>query len=256
LNDRSSSDIMIRLRFVADDYGKDYQSNQSIEMLCRTTFIKEVSVLAADECNYSIQEFGPHVNFGAHLFLTEFKPLLGLPRNHHMTKYGLLYNLLLGSLTFTQCLREFKAQFEKLIKMGLDIRFIDTHQNIHILPVVFAAVKQIAATYGIENKIRPFTRLDFRLKLDLKGFFYYLYALKVEHGMNTRVLINCPGYRSEDIDLADALSKWNEFLKRVKTRDFSEIIVPCHPGCSPAEVQLYSSKEFVENLKTHAVVLQ
>ena len=195
------------------------------------------------------------MSWGAHLYLTEYEPLTDKLRKFAGTKGSfskedIVKRLLFGTISSQDICEEFTAQFKR-ISDNFKINFVDTHQNIHGLPMIFPIVKKIASDYGLKEAIRPFAQLNFNFKRGVKIVFSRVYSGLINFKPNARVLVNCPGYRKSGIDLSKALELWDRFLHNIQNTNCREILVPCHPGTSPAEIKLYTSKEFEKLLKSH-----
>ena len=98
-------------------------------------------------------------SFGAHLNLTEFRPLsqeYGLAPI--LTPEGKFAKNAIRAVPFTAALRkailiELSAQVEALLEKGIPISHFDSHHHIHTIPGLFGILKALQAKYGI-NKVR------------------------------------------------------------------------------------------------------
>ena len=46
---------------------------------------------------------------------------------------------------------EWRAQIERCLDKGLEIRFLNSHEHIHMLPSLFAVIQALAGEYGISH---------------------------------------------------------------------------------------------------------
>ena len=248
----------MKLHFVADDFGANAETNTSTVTLLSGGIPHSVSVLASTTSVYPPhQERTQDALWGAHLYLTEFPPLterLGtLWNGRGISKRTLVAQILTGQVSQEDFALEFMAQLNRLAANGFTAQFIDSHMNIHWLPVVFPAIMSVAKKRGLSENVRPFAQLNFSLAWSTQTYFSLIRAKALSFKTNSRVLVNCPGYKLDNIDLNLALKLWDNFLTTVKAHNYGEIVVPCHPGLSPAEVQIYSSPGFKQLLEKHAV---
>lgn len=249
----------MRIKFVADDYGKTPEDNSAIECLLASGLMSGISVIPgakfAVKSRWTARD---SARWGAHLFLTEFGPftkkISATFGGKGVGKITLFRNLCNGRISVEDIEEEFEAQLDRLSSDGFDVKFIDSHMNVHWLPQVFEAVKRLALKRGLFHELRPFAQLDFTLRWDLRSWFYSKRAEKLNFKANSRVLVNCPGYAVDDLDLPASLRKWDKFLSSVPPLGYDEILVPCHPGISPAEIKLYSAPEFKQLLGKHGVL--
>ncbi|MCX5784288.1 MAG: ChbG/HpnK family deacetylase [Elusimicrobia bacterium] len=248
----------MKLRFMADDYGVGAKTNVATASLASGGILSGVSVLASNDSVYPVANERPKDPiYGAHLYLTEFPPLTpklaSMGRGRGLSKKALAVHIFAGRISREDIISEFTAQIEKLAVNGFDVRFLDSHMNIHWLPVVFPAVMEVAKKRGLFGDIRPFAQLDFSLRGNARTYLSLFRAKSLGFKADSRVLVNCPGYKQDRIDLNPALELWDNFLVAVKSKRYEEIVVPCHPGLSPAEVRIYSSPEFRQLLEKHSL---
>jgi predicted glycoside hydrolase/deacetylase ChbG (UPF0249 family) len=250
----------MRLTFIADDYGESLVTNMAIVAACTTGMIRSATVLAAEECVYENEHLsGSHdISWGAHLYLTEYAPLTDAVRKYYLqrpalSKRNLLAGLLTGRLSPRDLFFEFETQLVRLQEMGFSVRFIDTHQNIHGIPTIYCIVKAVAEKYRLSNAIRPIYQLDFCLKRNLRQLMSGLCSIYLGLATNKRVLVKAPCYCASELDLNITLEAWDVFLYRVKRLGIIDLYIPCHPGISPAEMELYSSTEFSRLMHRRAI---
>jgi len=252
----------LKLCFVADDYSESKETNRAIEDVCTGNVVRSISIVASESSVYSDFLFKPDkdITLGIHLYLSDYIPLTTQMKTFSkkgktINKSNIVFGLMTGKIPLRHIYEEFDAQIVRLRELGHQPRFIDTHQNIHSFPLIFRVVRQIAAKYGMENNIRPFAQLDFCRKRTWRSFVSWAYAVAVNFRRRSRVLVGCPGYREKAINISQVLNDWDRFLFEVTQKGYDEIFVPCHPGISPAEVDLYSSPDFLELIRKHQIYL-
>jgi len=250
----------MKLRFIADDYGESPTTNAAIAAVCQAGVVVSSTVLAAEECVYSKDHLA-NINgtsWGAHFYLTEYVPLTDAVRRYYLqcrplAKRNILAGLATGRLSRNALFLEFEAQLVRLMEYGFPVSFIDTHQNIHGIPPVYRIVKAVAEKYGLSSAIRPIHQLNFSLKYDLKQFVSGLCSRYLCLASDRRVLVGCPCYHEKELNLGVTLAAWNAMLSGISQTSIAELYVPCHPGISPAEMELYSSGEFAGLLHNYNI---
>ncbi len=146
----------------ADDLGYSEQVNDSIFELMRKGRVTSATVLAngpgADHAARWLKEL-PQCSFGAHLNLSEFRPL----SRHHdlqpiLDEAGAFRGNAARETCFTASLREgifqeFCAQIERLKELGISISHLDSHHHMHTTPGIFRVLKAVQKRFGI-RKVR------------------------------------------------------------------------------------------------------
>jgi len=257
------SEEPLKLYFVADDYGVSAETNEAIARVCAGGIVRSVSVLAGEQCVFSpenVRGLAGEVAFGAHLYLTDLPPLTSKLKEvaglaGRFSKVEVLRALLLRRVSYPDVETEFAAQMDCLRAHGFELKFVDTHQNIHGMPLLLEVVRRFTRKQGLDRALRPSWQLDFSLRLGLRALLSGMQALRVGFRPRARVVVECPGYGVNEVPLDEALKQWDRFLAEVKERDYDALYVPCHPGCSSAEIKIYSSSAFLELLRQHNVSL-
>lgn len=244
------------LRLVADDCGESPETDRMIEQVAGGGLLRGISALGLPEGTVpafqSLARSSPELRWGAHLYLTGFSAHSHAVRAHHLDrpldKRRLALLLLSGRLRSEEIEAEFDEQFRALEASGIRPDFLDTHQNIHRFPAVSRAVERLAARRGLSDRIRPTRQLNFDLRPDLRSVLSFLPGWGPPPKPGRRVLVGCPGYRASSVRLTDVRGQWAAFLGRIARRPWLEIVVPVHPGLSPAEISIYSDPGIVEML--------
>src|ERR1041384_950574 len=66
-------------------------------------------------------------------------------------KFSLAFALLSGLLRPDHVRAEWRAQIERCLDIGLRVRFLNSHEHVHMLPSLSGVVAELAAQYGIEH---------------------------------------------------------------------------------------------------------
>ncbi|MEN8131179.1 MAG: ChbG/HpnK family deacetylase [Pseudomonadota bacterium] len=98
------------------------------------------------------------LDLGVHLNITDQIPLTINMRNklsrwkgRFPDKYTMSRVLLSGKITTEDVRSEWRAQIERCLEKDLEIRFLNSHEHIHILPSLFPVLQALAGEYGISH---------------------------------------------------------------------------------------------------------
>jgi chitin disaccharide deacetylase len=100
------------------------------------------------------------LSVGVHLNATLGRPLTAEMRdrlgNDEFPSTGALVgSLLVGKLPVSTLLHEWRAQIEHCLRAGLALRFVNSHEHVHMLPILYAKVRRLAAEFGIVHVRAP-----------------------------------------------------------------------------------------------------
>jgi hypothetical protein len=143
----------------ADDYGYFNCVSRGILESARNGIVTATGLFA------NIEHFDKHVSWlsdcqsldlGVHLNLTERAPLtLGLQKKlvrwggRFPDKYTVAKAVMSGFLKADYVMAEWRAQIERCLDKGLTLRFLNSHEHIHMLPVLFPVIQALAKEYDI-----------------------------------------------------------------------------------------------------------
>lgn len=151
------------IRFYADDFGLHPDIDRGILELAEAKKLTGVSILSTSP-NYStaraqaLQNCG--VKIGLHLALTEtyactyealpslFKGKEGKFKTHWT---NLLPTIIYAPFSTNLIVDEWLAQYDKLRRDGIQVDYVDSHQNVHLFPRLLAATKIFLAQSGIRS---------------------------------------------------------------------------------------------------------
>jgi len=98
------------------------------------------------------------LDVGVHLNLTSGTPLTAPMRNNlsrssgsFAGKYAMTLAVLTGRIPVREVADEWQAQIERCLAAGLQPRFLNSHEHIHMLPALFDVVATLAGRYGIAH---------------------------------------------------------------------------------------------------------
>ncbi|MCC6443479.1 MAG: ChbG/HpnK family deacetylase [Armatimonadetes bacterium] len=165
-----------RLLVNADDFGLHPAVNRGIIRAHREGVLSSASVMAsgnAFEEAICLARQNPGLDIGAHLTLVGAKPVSppdlipsllepgGSFPEHHS---AFLRRLLSGRINWSETALELEGQIEKVVRAGLPVTHLDSHQHLHVLPPLLKIVLNLARRYGglavrlpLETRLPPGT---------------------------------------------------------------------------------------------------
>jgi predicted glycoside hydrolase/deacetylase ChbG (UPF0249 family) len=146
----------------ADDYGLTEGISRGILRAHREGVVTSTSVLAVGpalpEVGSWLQDH-PDLSVGVHLAATgEDPPVLSAREIPSLTNRrgelslswrGFLWRAATGRVDAKDLEREFTAQIHRVQELGVDISHVDTHQHLHLWPLVREVVLEVAKRAGI-----------------------------------------------------------------------------------------------------------
>lgn len=153
--------INCRLIVHADDFGLSEKVNEGIVDAHRNGIVTSTSLMATGPAFDSAIELArsiPTLDIGIHLTLIEEKPLLRkkeipslLSENGcfygHATSFIKPY--LFREVSLLEVEKELDAQIQRILRHGLPVSHLDSHQHIHMLPGIHRIVRKLARKYSI-----------------------------------------------------------------------------------------------------------
>lgn len=147
----------------ADDYGYFRCVSEGIADAHRHGVLNATAVLAnlsRFEDDLPLLKSLPDLDVGAHLNFTTGRPLsktlsdkLSRYEGEFPSKIELVRLLAGRSISAQDVADEWRLQIERCVDAGLDIRFLNSHEHMHMLPGLFQATEQLARAFNI-NHIR------------------------------------------------------------------------------------------------------
>ncbi len=161
--------MLKKLIINADDFGLTKAVSDAIFEIFENGSLTSATLMvnmpgcayAADKSKgYSKLGIGLHANF------TEGKPLLP---NHNLTdsngyfieRKDLFKRILLFKTTREDIRKELAAQYDKLLKLGVNPTHIDSHEHIHVLPGIFPVFVNFARSKNLPLRV-TFPQILFR----------------------------------------------------------------------------------------------
>jgi len=151
----------VRIIINADDLGISSAVNETTFDLMADGKITSATILAnapaVEDAVKRVPDF-QNCSFGVHLNLTQFTPLTRHPALAPLCGRDGTFAGNVRSVRIDQGLRsaifgEWCAQIEKLIRMGISLSHVDSHQHVHTIPVLLPVLKAVQKKFAI-RKVR------------------------------------------------------------------------------------------------------
>lgn len=154
-----------RLIVNADDYGYYDCVSRGILQSARQGIVTATGILATgkrfDE-NIGWLKDHTDLDLGLHLNMTDREPLthdmrkrLTRWQGRFPPKFAGAAAVMTGAVPVPAVRLEWRAQIERCLDKGLTIRFINSHEHIHMLPPLFRLAGELAQEYGIPHVRLP-----------------------------------------------------------------------------------------------------
>lgn len=147
------------LLVTADDFGITEKISEGMISLARQGIVNRLSLLCnmpgTDKAIELFQQT-PAISIGLHFNLTEGKALSGvLPgltdaAGNFYNREKLLFRILMGMVSKKLIMNEFQQQIQKMESAGISPNYLDSHQHIHVLPVVSDCLQSYALAKGLK----------------------------------------------------------------------------------------------------------
>jgi predicted glycoside hydrolase/deacetylase ChbG (UPF0249 family) len=143
----------------ADDYGYFPGITAGILDCVRLGRVTAVGVMANRpwfDRDVALLRDDVDVDVGVHLVLTVGAPLTpalatALPQGQFPGKTSLAMSILRRRLDLRLVRDEWRAQIERCLTAGLRVRFLNSHEHMHMLPPLFRVLTDLAEAYGIRH---------------------------------------------------------------------------------------------------------
>lgn len=173
-----------KIIFNADDFGISRGVNQAIVKAYEQGLLNSASLMVnqkyAKEA-VALSKNMPGLKMGLHINLTNEHPCLSkneiplLVDVNGKLKNGFVKLLWLSVFKYKQfkeqVKKEIEAQIIKAQSMGVDLEHVDSHRHVHMIPAIFASVKELAEKYNIK-RIRTVKECGLLTAKCNKGFSY------------------------------------------------------------------------------------
>lgn len=149
----------------ADDYGFFPSVSRGIVYCAKQGVVTAIGIMANgpqfDSLVGKLHDLS-QISFGIHLNVTYGKPIskdcaqyLEATGGFFPGKFKTAGMVIKKQLPVSAVMAEWRAQIERCFDSGLDIRFLNTHEHIHLLPPLAGPILGIAQEYGIRHVRHP-----------------------------------------------------------------------------------------------------
>ena len=157
----------------ADDFGLTPEVNKGIIQAYQRGIVTSASLMptgSAFKQAVQLIRDNPKIDVGIHLTLTGEKSLLNpteIPTlvddrgRFRKNAYSFIFDYMRNQISMNEVESELEAQFENIIKHGVLISHIDSHQHIHMLPKILEITIRLAEKFGIRYIRCPKEKIRF-----------------------------------------------------------------------------------------------
>lgn len=174
----------------------------------------------------------PHLDAGNHLNLTFGEPLtkdmgsrLRRWSGRFPGKFSLGLAIAAGTIRPSHVRTEWRAQIDRSLALGLHIRFLNSHEHVHLLPALFGIAAELAREYRIEHVRLPTGRLAWK-----SPAAFLRSAIVSSIGVGTRARMSAPAPDFLGLDVSGQLDAayFRRTVPRLRPDRLYELM--CHPG--------------------------
>ncbi len=220
----------------ADDYGYFRCVSKGILKAATQGIVTATGVLsnAADFAEHAARlRDCEALDVGVHLNLTDGAPLTTELRNRLSRwsgrfpgKFAMVGAILSRTVRTEDVSREWRAQIERCLDHGLHVRFLNSHEHLHMLPSLFAVTRALAKDYEIRHIRFPTSQL---MGSSSNGSLFrgaVIKALEMLNGRHART----PRARFLGLETSGKLDlpHLQRSLSRLAAGEIYELM--CHPG--------------------------
>ena len=247
--------------FNADDFGISRGVNAAIKQAHEEGILNSASIMinqkyAAEALR--LKEKMPDLELGLHVNLTNEYPAAPVDEIPLLVgkdgkfKNGFLKLACLALIKPKQLKEqvriEVEAQIKKALEMGAEIKHIDSHRHVHMIPVIFEVFLELKEKYQI-GRIRVMNECGLLSALHNKGFSYLLDGGVIKYYL-LRFFAMINGYASDTyfytMLYTCKLSK-NRFANVLVPQEFNAVEVMIHPSLPDIDKN-YPEDVFDENI--------
>jgi predicted glycoside hydrolase/deacetylase ChbG (UPF0249 family) len=235
----------------ADDLGMTAGVNRAIVEAYRGGIVTSTSLIANGEhfadAAAQLSEL-PGLSVGLHVNITQGRPLAGrsslVDRRGHFHKPGAMaLRLCIGAVSKNDLEREISAQAQRVVDAGITISHFDSHQNIHLHPLVASIITDLARRMKVrwirfrgQSPLLPaidraplWTRMDSRARHLIALIGFHLCMRRGDgSGQARRFIVGAPLLRYPPRDL---------FAVLVRSINSGITEWVCHPGYGDGELR-------------------
>jgi hypothetical protein len=166
-------------------------------------------------------------------------------------------NYLTGKLKTEDVYEEFRFQFDMIRREGMRITHLDTHQNVHILPPVYAAVKKLSHEIGGKIPIRiPRERIDPKYHYMLSNLgrivIFNVFSTFLKNGESKEDHVHVIG--GDFFNNPSPGKVFKNIIRRIKESPFDVFELAVHPGYFSEEILKYDPYGRPREIELHHLI--
>ena len=251
----------------ADDYGTNEARNRGILEAAREGIVTTTTIIAnaitSDDSLHNLQkQFGACI--GIHLNLTMGIPLSDRPKTltdqsgKFWNKRTVWQKALNGELDLSAVEEEFAAQFNHLLKIGVQPDHVDGNNHIHVFPGIAEVVAVLARSFDVtwvRVPLEPFSRWhEYFWKNSRKKSYLGRLSRRAAEVFRAHGLRFTEKFAGIQFPVVAKLESLRAFLANLP-HGTTELM--CHPGYKDPKAGPFSSaqREHELSILTHQVVL-
>ncbi len=152
----SPTDSRPRLVINADDFGYFPEVTRGIERCVNAGTVTATSIIVHRDTPRSVFDSARRldaIDIGVHLNLTCGHPLTPALQNSlgsFSSKFSLLPNLVSRRISLNMINDEWAAQIEVVRDQGIPVRFLNSHEHLHMFPGLFKRFTSLARRFSVE----------------------------------------------------------------------------------------------------------
>ncbi len=241
---------MKRIIINADDYGLCDSVSKGIIDCYNKGLVSDFSfIINPDSFHHSLKLIKENnikscgIHFNITMGNTAFSPKAFISDNngHYYPVKRHLMNYAAGNLKPEIVYEELKMQYDLLVHEGIHITHFDTHQNIHILPPVYKAIKQLSNEHGNIPIRIPQEKLDisYRYKIsNLKRILIFnFFSLLIKSQSKNGTPVKAIG--GDFFNNPNPVKVLDNICKQIPSNSYNLFELAVHPGYYSDDILKY-----------------
>jgi predicted glycoside hydrolase/deacetylase ChbG (UPF0249 family) len=240
------------IKFTVDDFGCTLGINSAVEMLHRKNIVNYASVLVYGnqvENAVEISKRNPKLQTGLHLAFTDVHCERKIPgvtsAGFFKSRNQLIKSILLGQVNENDIYKEIENQFNKLISLGFNVKFINGHQDVHVLPIINRQIIKFSKKNNIKLRgvlSENYRFIVFNYKKLMKEILAYQFQMQIDEDkkFNDYFLSNMNSDRNFSVNGFEAILKNIANKQKIYQYEWG-----VHPSFSPDGLEVYWDKRYI-----------
>lgn len=217
----------------ADDFGLSKGINEGIIRCYRAGVVSRISFISNTDFfhrsvellkSYGIKEIGVHLNLvdSQEPLNSRLEGILDSNGRFFSNYTVVIKNLIFKKVEMHGIEKEFRLQIERVFGEGFRISHLDSHQHLHLFPVISDIVLKLALEYKV-----PYVRCPYFEKRNLKSIIVNRFSATLRDKIGKLNLLTSDYFKGFDFSGHLDEKKLRDTLDSLK-EGFTELVV--HPG--------------------------